>query len=239
MKLLDCALAHSINTLVVRIDNFEALLGNTDAVQIAEVVSEIYQQVDEAAQANGVHVVDRRNDRFVFISNNEEYEESSECAGQRFEQLLAVALDLNKRLPATEALQSLKNLKLTMGMASGSASLLCAGREGAWEATSTLGVHGDAVHTASKLAGRAAAGTVAVDGSALRRWAAAARSLPPPSSVVECEGGERRRAAVFDLRACAFEHPPPPPPADAARGAPGRSRSESEAGRLRRSISYA
>ena len=233
-RVLEYSVSRRVTALVVRIEGFESLSDSTCVMKIAEIVSELYQQVDEAGCGNGVQVVDRRNDRFVFIADDSEQINSNV---QSFGQLLAVAVDLHKRLPATQALQCHTNLKLTMGIASGSAVLLCAGREGAWEATSTLGLQGDAVHTASAMAGLAAAGTVAVDGSALWQWAAAARSLPPPSSVVECEGGERRRAAVFDLCACAFEQAPPPPPPGCR--AIARTRGEAEAEPPRRSVSLA
>jgi hypothetical protein len=78
-----------------------------------------------------------------------------------------------------------------------------------------------------------AAGAVAVHESALWRWAAAARRLPPPSMFIECARGERGRAAAFDLEACAFRRPP------AAAGDVAAAAPESGARRLRRSASFA
>ena len=229
---LRCRVATSTTALVVWVDGIEELYECSSTMQIADATSELYEQIGFVAVTHGLQVVERRNDRYVYIANESTPASDAELS---IERLLAGAVELYQRIPATEALRSCANVKLRMGIASGSAALLCAGREGVWNTTITLGVRGDALHTADAMAGLAAAGTVAVDGSALWRWAAAARSLPPPTSVVDCGDGERRRAAVFDLRALAFEHPPPP---DAACGALERPRGEAGARRLRRSISY-
>ena len=247
---LRCCRVKSMTALAVLIDGFEALYEDASTKQIGEATSELYEQIEQAAQAYGVQVIERRNDRFVFMATDlttptttaMDIDEGPFGGGDRSEsiqRLLALAVDLQRRLPATEALRSPTasiTPELKMGMASGAASLLCAGQQGDGATRSTLGVRGDAAHTASAVAGLAAAGTVAVDGSALWRWAAAARLLPPPSWEMECEDGERRRSAIFDLRTCAFEPSTPPPAAE--RGAAVHPHSGARgAGRLRRAVS--
>jgi hypothetical protein len=133
--------------------------------------------------------------------------------------MLLLAADLHRCLPAaTASLRAGGGTRLRMGMASGSAALLQPASGPLQAAPSVLGVRGDAADVAQEMAGACAVGAVAVDESALWRWAAAARRLPPPSALVECgRAGRRRRVGTFDLAAGAFRLPPDAAHAAAAR----------------------
>ena len=237
MERLSYRVVSSATALVVRLEGLDTLYERTSTRQIADVASELYEQMDQAAHTQGVLVVDRRIDRFIFMDVSAKApfteDESGTCSEREsLQKLLAIAVDLHRRFPATLALRSYTGLKLTMGVASGPAVLLGAEHRGG--APSALGVHGVAVDRACAMAELGAAGTVAVDDSTLWRWAAAARSLPPPSSAFACGGGGGlRRAALFDLSARVFWYRPPPPgPACAAQGG------GAGAARLRRSSSF-
>ena len=171
-------------TLVVKIQGIDTL----SASQMAETLPEIFQQVEDSAMMHNAVVAERRCDCFILCSDT-------------VEQMLAFAVDIRERLTCMLA-SRLSGMKIRMGVAWGSMTLLGCGFGGSWTACSTLGVRGDAVDLAEQMAEAGASGTVAVHESALRRCAKASGcgGLPPRSGKIRAgDGGDMGRGAVFDL----------------------------------------
>jgi class 3 adenylate cyclase len=155
-------------------------------------------------------IVDRRWESFIMISNNEDEQvqpmqisddcetPASNCVISDVDRMLAVAVELHYRLHSICTLHD-NGLQLTMGIASGSTTLLGSGFGASWISRGALSTRGDAADLAQEMAGVCGAGAVAVHESALWRWAAAGPRLPPACDVVTVVGGERRLAGMFDL----------------------------------------
>ena len=233
-KRLDWRTQAKITALVVSIKG----LSTMNVHQIACVMPELYQHIEDAAAAHGATVAEKRWDSFI-LKSDEEDEDSSpaetgcgcrrrRCTGETVGQMLALAADLDGRLQSTQALQ-LGGLTLSMGIAWGSMTLLGSGFGASWTSCSAVGVRGDAADLAEEMAGVGAVGAVMVHESAFTRWAAAARCEPPASEPVSASGGGGRgRAAAFDFVWGRFR-----PSACFAVPAPTKAR------RLCRSASYA
>ena len=176
-------------TLVVKIQGIDTL----SATQMTEILPEMFQQVEDAAMMHNAVVAERRCDCFILCSDT-------------VEQMLAFAVDIRERLTCMLA-SRLSGMKIRMGVAWGSMTLLGCGFGGSWTACSTLGVRGDAVDLAEQMAEAGASGTVVVHESALRRCAKSSGcgGLPPRSGTIRAgDGGDMGRGAVFDLSGRAF-----------------------------------
>ena len=194
------------------------------------MLNEIYENVGTVASSYQVEIAEARCSSFVLVCDDaaDPASSGSFCEFQQDQpiitslvRLLSLVIDLHRRLQLTQAQHG--GLWLSMGIASGSVTLLGCGSGAAWSPWTALPVRDDAAQLAEEMAAAAAGdrSAVAVHESALWRWAAAAREMPPPSDWVHVHSGGRRRAAVFDLRDGEFRQPR----ADAAGvGAPPRLR---------------
>jgi hypothetical protein len=193
--------------LFVQINGFQQL----QAQEIADAVAELHGLVEQHVKSVGTAlVVEKRWDSFVLFSYdlrisadleiaNTEKRNANAGSCNSVDRMLTLAVDLHTRLLASKALKS-GELQLAMGIASGTMALLGFSQESSWAARSALGGWGDSAAMAETMAGIGADGAVAVHESALWRWAAATRRLPPASAMFRLECGELRRAAMFDVR---------------------------------------
>ena len=141
--------------------------------------------------------------------------ESSSIVDCDVARMLVLAVELHSRLHSNGAFMG-KGLQVAIGIASGSTTLLGSGFGSSWTARGALSLRGDAASLAEEMAGLGVPGAVAVHESALWRWAAASRLLPPATEVLEVEGRERRRAGLFDLGTLRFRLPDTCPAVTAA-----------------------
>jgi hypothetical protein len=246
--------------LFLKIEGLDLLRNPTCIQRLADTMSEIFEQVDNSAANHNIDVVDRRWDSFILMSFDKVQElatpaHSIVCDSARSHddqqqdiflphphqvdreadsivgRMLALAIELHYRLHSSRTFHD-NGLQLAMGIASGSTTLLGSGFGASWTARGALSMRGDAADLAQEMAGVCGAGAVAVHESALWRWAAAERCLPPASELVAVEGGERRRAGMFDLGTLAFRQPAP------VGGMAGPRAAVPAGAALRRSASY-
>ena len=203
---LNCRTESRVTALYIKIEGLDTL----NLQEIANFMPELYHYIEVAASVHGAVVAERRCDSFILKSVDDE-EITSAGASWTIARMLALATDLECCLRSTRAHQ-VDGFGLSMGMACGSMTLLGNGSGASWTACSVVGVRGDAADLAEEMAGVGAAGAVTVHESALWRWAATARQPPPPSTEYSCAGGERRRAATFDLSTLSFHPPSTSPP---------------------------
>jgi hypothetical protein len=129
----------------------------------------------------------------IAVSAHQASDKECYCAKDNIEQLLSFASSLFFSLKSAHAHQS-AGLRFTMRIVTGPITLLDSSAE------STQIAIGNAAYCAEAMAAVAAPD---VHESALWRWAAATRRLPPGSDVITLESGERRRAGAYDLeRGC-------------------------------------
>ena len=204
-------------TLFVKILGLETLRSAPDIHQFARTMTELFELVDGTAAAHSIDIADRRWDSFILMSCNTDMNSQGrrhlegesgtngivDCDVAR---MLALALELHSRIQSNSAFIE-NDLALSIGIASGSTTLLGSGFGSSWTARGALSLRGDAASLAEEMAGLGVPGAVAVHESALWRWAAASRLLPPATEVLEVEGGGRRRAGLFDLGTLRFRLP--------------------------------
>ena len=212
--------ARRVNILVVKI--FESadsdIIENLSANEVGTTTAERYQLADTLAANYDVKIIEQRRDLFVYMGEDCGQTSPSVSTaddsgspvelGKKMGRMLALASDLHARLSLTSS----GGARLAVGMAYGAATLLWPSASQPWAPICTLRVRGDAVCVAEEMAGLGAVGAVTVHESALWRWAATARQPPPPSTEYSCAGGERRRAATFDLSTLSFHPPSTSPP---------------------------
>jgi class 3 adenylate cyclase len=230
--------------LFIKIEGLDSACTALSLKQIVEMTAQIYQHIYEATLAQGVTLVEPRRNSFLCMLTHDKDEQTarlrfqsdkeiwnSSFPGDKVRRMLALAADIHQRLRTAPLLSSVlcSESGLGMGIASGATTMMDPDSAGARVARTSLCVRGDAADVAQEMAEASVPGTVVVHESALWRWAAAARRLPPATVLVESRQGERRRAGAFDLEARAFR----PLPAAAAEPA-----TASGARRLRRSASF-
>jgi hypothetical protein len=169
---------------------------------IAELVSEIYEQVEMSAEACSITVVERRGDSLSLIGPSvlvSEIDRRHRGTVNSLQQVLAFASYLSCSLKSTQAYRI--GVKYTFGIATGLITLLCSGTDELWTARSLMG---NAAYIAEEMAAVATPDAAAVHESALWLWAVATRRLPPASEVMTMESGEWRRAGAYDLERRCF-----------------------------------
>ena len=221
-KKLEWRCIRNATILFLRFDG----LGELKILQTADLISELYDYVDRCALPFSVSVVERRWDSLVLMGTSSEGNGHDHRGEENPASMFTLASELFSGLKSTHAYRT--GLQLRMGVASGTITLLGSGSGGCWASRSAMG---DAAYIAEELAAVRGAETAAVHESALWRWAAAARRLPPDSTEVTLEGGQRRRVGTYDLgRRCFERHAGPGLLSSRAAGAGG--------GGLRRSASF-
>ena len=185
--------------------------------------------VDKVAAMHGVQKVAVRGDCCICVAGLESavpapvptMTESQDQRSDQATRILAFAAELHSSLATLTARDGDGGEGSTttrMGVATGEVSFLFGSAAAGSDAAPFASVRGTAIDIAAQLEARATPGKVYVHRSTADKWAAETRRPPPPSAVMECSGGVRQRAAVYDCAAQAFVNvhvpvaPPPKPP---------------------------
>ena len=180
-RTIGCRTTKQITALHVKINGVDQLC----VENVASVLNEIYENVGTVASSYQVEIAEARCSSFVLVCDDaaDPASSGSFCEFQQDQpiitslvRLLSLVIDLHRRLQLTQAQHG--GLWLSMGIASGSVTLLGCGSGAAWSPWTALPVRDDAAQLAEEMAAAAAGdrSAVAVHESALWRWAAAATS---------------------------------------------------------------
>ena len=202
-------------TLFVQINGHE----NLEARAMAEIITELYLELDQAMEGvQNLLIAEKRWDSFILVGKDMTTTQARETAladdagvlsisgDDILGPMLIFAANLHAGLHANQALRRF-DLTVAMGIASGTMTLIGGDSGSCWSARRALGVRDDAAHIAQAMAGLGVPATVLVHESALWRWAAATRRLPPAAACIRLESGEQHRAAIFDVHRRRFRSP--------------------------------
>jgi class 3 adenylate cyclase len=215
--------AQQATVLFIDIKGFTSACAAMPASRVGEWVADFYQRVDAAAAAHGVSKVEVRGDCCVCVTGIEGAVPSRAfapaAADPRADQatrMLAFAAALHDDLRTLSVAGAATATR--MGVATGEVAFLvstaaaaASGAELAAAAAHFASAQGEAVALAARMEALAGPGAVYVHRSALHKWAAEARRLPPPTECVDGGAGRGPQwAAVFDCAERAFRTQAPP-----------------------------
>ena len=187
-RILTCRTSNGAIALYIRVQGLESAHEAMPSHQLAFAIPELFNQVHQAAATHAIEVVENRRDGFILICDDQQTEPAPHQATPAIMRMLALATDLHAGLRFTQLFRCLHLEAAAMGIASGPMLLMS---ESGGRGPSRVHLPRDAGAVAEELAATAAVpGAVAVDESALWRWAAAARRRPPATA-------EGRRAVLF------------------------------------------
>jgi class 3 adenylate cyclase len=205
-------IAPQVTVLCIDIKGFTATCAAMPASSVGEWVSSFYERVDRVAASHGISKVEVRGDCCICVSGVEGSVPSPAMAAAAADRIadqatrmLAFAAALHADLAALPLGSSgaPTTTAVRMGMATGEAAFLV-GCPVSPDAAPFASTQGDVVALAMRMEALATPGAVHVHRSTALKWAAEARSPPPPTAAVECEGRGPQRAAVYDCAARAF-----------------------------------
>jgi class 3 adenylate cyclase len=203
--------AAEVTVLQIDILGFTAECAALPAGRVGEWIAAFYSRVEKVGAIHGVQKVAVRGDCCICVAGLEgaipsASSRAKNAPDQRSDQatrILAFAAELNSSLTSLNAGGRDGATTTRMGVATGEVSFIHSSVAGL-DSTPFASVHGTAIDIAAQLEARATPGKVYVHRSTADKWAAETRRPPPPSAVMECSGGVRQRAAVYDCAARAF-----------------------------------
>jgi class 3 adenylate cyclase len=210
-----CLKAHTaaeVTVLLIDIQGFTAECASLPAVRVGEWIAAFYSRVGKVAAAHGVQKMAVRGDCCICVAGLSgaapapipRATGSPDLRSDQATRILAFAAVLHRSLASLNAGGRDGPTATRMGVATGEVSFLFASAAEGSDAAPFASVRGDAVDIAAQLEARATPGKVYVHRSTADKWAAETRRPPPPSAVMECSGGVRQRAAVYDCAAQEF-----------------------------------